>query len=115
MYLERMIGRSMESEQFRQFKAMGGWKELQDSVSTQFNLCIMDFNTLGLPTNCLVVSQVNTFGANNPLTNLVPSLQDVDPDDAFSSVPYEKGFALLYHLEELLGGPGNVSLHHHNI
>ncbi|CAL8323409.1 unnamed protein product [Lota lota] len=79
VYLERMIGRALESEQFRQFKAMGGWKELQDSV--------------------------NTFGANNPLTNLVPSLRDVNPDDAFSSVPYEKGFALLYHLEELLGGP----------
>ncbi|XP_077399426.1 leukotriene A-4 hydrolase [Vanacampus margaritifer] len=79
VYLERMIGRCLEGEPFRQFKAMGGWKDLQDSV--------------------------NTFGAKNPLTNLVPSLQDVDPDDAFSSVPYEKGFALLYHLEELLGGP----------
>uniref|UniRef100_A0A3P9K287 Leukotriene A(4) hydrolase n=1 Tax=Oryzias latipes TaxID=8090 RepID=A0A3P9K287_ORYLA len=79
VYLERMIGRQMYGEQFRQFKAMGGWKDLQDSV--------------------------NTFGPNNPLTNLVPSLQDVDPDDAFSSVPYEKGFALLYHLEELMGGP----------
>ncbi|XP_061662306.1 leukotriene A-4 hydrolase isoform X2 [Syngnathoides biaculeatus] len=79
VYLERMIGRRLEGEHFRQFKAMGGWKDLQDSVST--------------------------FGAKNPLTNLVPSLQDVDPDDAFSSVPYEKGFALLYHLEELLGGP----------
>ncbi|XP_036376123.1 leukotriene A-4 hydrolase [Megalops cyprinoides] len=79
VYLERMIGRSMESEQFRQFKAMGGWKELQESV--------------------------NTFGANNPLTNLVPSLEEVDTDEAFSSVPYEKGFALLYHLEELMGGP----------
>lgn len=79
VYLERMIGRSMESEQFRQFKAMGGWKELQESI--------------------------NTFGSNNPLTNLVPSLHEVDPDDAFSSVPYEKGFALLYHLEELMGGP----------
>ncbi|KAM7367457.1 hypothetical protein PAMP_015357 [Pampus punctatissimus] len=79
VYLERMIGRCLESEQFRQFKAIGGWKDLQDSV--------------------------NVFGASNPLTNLVPSLQDVDPDEAFSSVPYEKGFALLYHLEELLGGP----------
>uniref|UniRef100_A0AAY5K853 Leukotriene A-4 hydrolase n=1 Tax=Esox lucius TaxID=8010 RepID=A0AAY5K853_ESOLU len=79
VYLERMIGRSMESEKFRQFKALGGWKELQESV--------------------------NTFGANNPLTNLVPDLTDVDPDDSFSSVPYEKGFALLYHLEELMGGP----------
>lgn len=55
----------------------------------------------------LFVAQVNTFGANSPLTNLVPSLQDVDPDEAYSSVPYEKGFALLYHLEELMGGPGN--------
>ncbi|XP_062338916.1 leukotriene A-4 hydrolase [Osmerus eperlanus] len=79
VYLERMIGRCMESEQFRQFKAIGGWKDLQEAV--------------------------NTFGANNPLTNLVPDLKEVDPDDAFSSVPYEKGFALLYHLEELLGGP----------
>ncbi|KAL0962731.1 hypothetical protein UPYG_G00344570 [Umbra pygmaea] len=79
VYLERMIGRSMESEQFRHFKALGGWKELQESV--------------------------NTFGANNPLTVLVPNLSNVDPDDAFSSVPYEKGFALLYHLEELMGGP----------
>ncbi|XP_076025317.1 leukotriene A-4 hydrolase [Genypterus blacodes] len=79
VYLERMIQRCMEGEQFRQFKAIGGWKELQESV--------------------------NTFGANNPLTNLVPNLKEVDPDDAFSSVPYEKGFALLYHLEELMGGP----------
>lgn len=58
------------------------------------------------------IIQVNTFGANHPVTNLVPSLEDVDPDEAFSSVPYEKGFALLYHLEELMGGPGNASPHH---
>lgn len=56
--------------------------------------------------------QVKTFGADNPLTNLVPSLEEVDPDDAFSSVPYEKGFALLYHLEELLGGPGDLRAPH---
>uniref|UniRef100_A0A4W4F817 Leukotriene A-4 hydrolase n=1 Tax=Electrophorus electricus TaxID=8005 RepID=A0A4W4F817_ELEEL len=79
VYLERMIGRALESEQFRQFKAMGGWKELHESIER--------------------------FGANNVLTNLVPSLQDVNPDDSFSSVPYEKGFALLYYLEELMGGP----------
>nr|XP_006013979.1 PREDICTED: leukotriene A-4 hydrolase-like [Latimeria chalumnae] len=74
-----MIAARMFDEQFRQFKAMGGWKELHDSVET--------------------------FGASNPLTNLVPNLTEVDTDAAFSSVPYEKGFALLYHLEELLGGP----------
>uniref|UniRef100_A0A8C2DAK9 Leukotriene A4 hydrolase n=1 Tax=Cyprinus carpio TaxID=7962 RepID=A0A8C2DAK9_CYPCA len=79
VYIERMIARCMESEHLRQFKGIGGWKELQESV--------------------------NQFGANNVLTNLVPNLHEVDTDEAFSSVPYEKGFALLYHLEELLGGP----------
>ncbi|XP_077565883.1 leukotriene A-4 hydrolase [Stigmatopora nigra] len=79
VYLERMIGRRLEGEPFRQFKASGGWKDLQEAVSN--------------------------FGAENPLTILVPDLREVDPDIAFSSVPYEKGFALLYHLEELLGGP----------
>lgn len=79
VYLERMIGRCLQGEEFRHFKARGGWKELQESV--------------------------NTFGATHPLTSLVPSLREVDPDEAFSSVPYEKGFALLFHLEELLGGP----------
>uniref|UniRef100_A0A673KL04 Leukotriene A-4 hydrolase-like n=1 Tax=Sinocyclocheilus rhinocerous TaxID=307959 RepID=A0A673KL04_9TELE len=79
VYIERMIARCMASEQLRQFKGIGGWKELQESVKQ--------------------------FGANNVLTNLVPNLHEVDTDEAFSSVPYEKGFALLYHLEELLGGP----------
>ncbi|KAI9999616.1 hypothetical protein NQD34_018343 [Periophthalmus magnuspinnatus] len=68
----------------------------------------------GMENPCLTFATptllVNTFGPNSPLTNLVPSLQDVDPDDAFSSVPYEKGFALLYHLEELMGGPASPSL-----
>mmetsp|Transcript_7395 Transcript_7395/g.10280 ORF Transcript_7395/g.10280 Transcript_7395/m.10280 type:complete len:661 (+) Transcript_7395:1869-3851(+) len=37
------------------------------------------------------------------LTALVPLLQGVDPDDAFSSVPYEKGSGLLHYLEHLVG------------
>lgn len=56
---------------------------------------------------------MNSFGANNVNTNLVPNLDGVDPDECFSSVPYEKGFALLYHLEELLGGPGEIHTHTH--
>ena len=42
----------------------------------------------------------------HPFTKLVVDLKNVDPDVAYSSVPYEKGFALLFHLEQLLGGPG---------
>ncbi|CAH1265432.1 LTA4H [Branchiostoma lanceolatum] len=79
VFVERKIAGRMHGEQTRQFAALGGWKDLYNSVQT--------------------------FGETNLLTNLVPRLEGVDPDDAFSSVPYEKGFTLLYYLEELVGGP----------
>ena len=50
------------------------------------------------------------FGKNHPFTHLVPDLKGVDPDDAFSSVPYEKGSNLLMYLEQKLGGPGMFSI-----
>jgi len=31
-------------------------------------------------------------------------LKNVDPDDVFSRVPYEKGFNFLYYLTTLVGG-----------
>jgi leukotriene-A4 hydrolase len=47
---------------------------------------------------------VKRYGAHHPYTALVPTLpRDVDPDDLFSSVPYEKGFAFLRKLEDLVG------------
>ncbi|KAM6437310.1 leukotriene A-4 hydrolase isoform 1-T1 [Liasis olivaceus] len=79
VYLERRIGGQLFGEQFRHFQALGGWRELQNTI--------------------------NTLGSTNQVTNLIPSLKEVDPDVAYSSVPYEKGFALLLYLEQLLGGP----------
>mmetsp|Transcript_51 Transcript_51/g.91 ORF Transcript_51/g.91 Transcript_51/m.91 type:complete len:663 (-) Transcript_51:3241-5229(-) len=38
------------------------------------------------------------------LTKLRPDLTLVDPDDSFSSVPYEKGFNFLYYITSLVGG-----------
>ena len=47
---------------------------------------------------------VNQLGADHPFTHLViKSEGDIDPDDSFSSIPYEKGFSLLYYLQSLLG------------
>jgi leukotriene-A4 hydrolase len=49
---------------------------------------------------------VKQWGPAHPYTRLVPDLSaGVDPDDAFSGIPYEKGFYLIYHLETLVGGP----------
>lgn len=42
-------------------------------------------------------------GASGEFTGLIWPLTATDPDDAFSSVPYEKGFNLLNYLETLVG------------
>lgn len=52
-----------------------------------------------------ILLQIKNLGETNQLTNLVPNLNGVDPDDAFSLVPYEKGHTFLFYLEQLLGGP----------
>jgi len=46
---------------------------------------------------------VARFGANSPLTQLRMSLAGVDPDDAFSSIPYEKGARFVVTLERAVG------------
>mmetsp|Transcript_37261 Transcript_37261/g.58137 ORF Transcript_37261/g.58137 Transcript_37261/m.58137 type:complete len:700 (-) Transcript_37261:11-2110(-) len=48
-------------------------------------------------------SSITNYGEDHEFTKLIPSLREMDPDDAFSSVPYEKGFALLHYLEKLVG------------
>ncbi|KHJ32387.1 putative leukotriene a-4 hydrolase [Erysiphe necator] len=78
-YLERRILSAVHGEAHRDFFAIIGWKALEDSVTM--------------------------FGSDHEFTKLVIDLRGRDPDDAFSSVPYEKGFHLLYHLEKLLGKP----------
>ncbi|KAL9039362.1 MAG: hypothetical protein Q9180_002576 [Flavoplaca navasiana] len=77
MYLERRIQAAVHGEPHRDFSAIIGWKALSDSV--------------------------NEFGNQHEFTKLVIDLKGKDPDDAFSSVPYEKGFHFLYYLEKLLG------------
>ncbi|KAI4232841.1 MAG: hypothetical protein LQ349_004752 [Xanthoria aureola] len=76
-YLERRIQAAVHGEPHRDFSAIIGWKALSDSVQE--------------------------FGEDHEFTKLVIDLKGKDPDDAFSSVPYEKGFHFLYHLEKLLG------------
>ncbi|KAH9503588.1 Leukotriene A-4 hydrolase [Bulinus truncatus] len=82
MFLERKILGQLHGQLHLQLHAHEGWKALEEAVKTL------------------------TKAGNIAYTKLVPDLNGVDPDDAFSIVPYEKGFALLYSLETLLGGPG---------
>ena len=79
VFVERKIKGRMFGEPVRQMSAAEGWTDLNGTV-------------------------INVL-KNGPYTKLIPDLRGVDPDDAFSIVPYEKGFTLLYYLETLVGGP----------
>lgn len=77
-YLERRIQAiNHGSDKWRDFSAIIGWSALSDSI--------------------------NHFGETHEFTKLIVDLKGKDPDDAFSSVPYEKGFVFLYHIEKLIG------------
>lgn len=80
VYLERRIMSLVhKNDSVRHFSALIGWNDLQDSINSMKN--------------------------PNRFSTLVQDLSDgCDPDEAFSSVPYEKGFNLLFHLETKLGG-----------
>ncbi|KAF9353213.1 Leukotriene A-4 hydrolase [Mortierella sp. NVP85] len=78
VFVERKILGRMQGKEHSEFSAIIGHKALVESVEL--------------------------YGPDHPFTALCPRLQEQDPDDAFSSVPYEKGFNLLYFLEKLLGG-----------
>ncbi|KAL9098607.1 MAG: hypothetical protein Q9163_005770 [Psora crenata] len=76
-YLERRLQAALFGGPYRDFSAIIGWKALTDSV--------------------------NSFGKEHEFTKLIPNLHGRDPDDAFSSVPYEKGYTFLSYLEAQVG------------
>lgn len=79
VYIERRITGALYGEPTRHFSAIIGWTDLSNSIKS--------------------------MGDNlERYSCLVQTLKDrSDPDDAFSTVPYEKGFNLLFHLENVVG------------
>lgn len=78
-YLERRIQAAVHGgdDKYRDFSAIIGWKALSDSIAQ--------------------------FGEDHEFTKMIVDLKGKDPDDAFSTVPYEKGSTFLYQLEKLIG------------
>ena len=78
MWLQRKImARVKKDNKFFDFDAIAGWEHLREDIKT-------------LP---------------DDFTRSVPIIKGCDPDEAFSGVPYEKGFNLLYALERRVGSP----------
>lgn len=53
---------------------------------------------------------VSDFGQDHAFTCLNIDHEGIDPDDAFSRVPYEKGFSFLCYLEEVVGGKIEIKI-----
>jgi len=46
---------------------------------------------------------VKKFGEDHEYTKLCINHEGIDPDDTFSTVPYEKGFHMIWYLDRLVG------------
>lgn len=79
VYLERRIIGRLHGDAYRDFSAIIGWEQLE--------------------------REIVRMDATPRYTTLVQDLSDrLDPDDAFLSVPYEKGLNLLLTVERAVGG-----------
>lgn len=53
--------------------------------------------------NSSMYSDMVSYGMKNSYSSLTPKCGKENPDDAFSTIPYEKGFQFLVYLETLVG------------
>ena len=53
--------------------------------------------------NNSMVTDMRNFGFNHTYSSLSPNVHNDNPDNAFSTVPYEKGYQLLTYIESLSG------------
>jgi len=76
--------------------------EITDDVELAKLDSMVLYNTL--------VEDIKRFGESKSFSSLRPNLLGRHADDAFSEVPYEKGFNLLYYLEGLVNSKSNIDL-----
>jgi len=81
MYLERcLLSAVIGGEEYRKFHLVLGYVELKRTINEYLK------------------------SGDTEFTKLRPLLLGIDPDDAFSLIPYEKGCLFLYYLELIVGG-----------
>lgn len=49
------------------------------------------------------LASIKSFGSDDSFASLRPKFNGRSPDDAFSEIPYEKGYYLLKYIESLVG------------
>jgi leukotriene-A4 hydrolase len=97
VWLERKIMAKVKGEEFLKLSAQVGWKHLRYCDDKFNEKCFSDMNNVSSCDDrdhhyychdCR--DDLSLMGADSGFTSLVWPLGGEDPDDAFSSVPYEK-------------------------
>lgn len=104
MYLERRIIAAVRGQPYFDFSAVIGWKHLGWSAPLSSATCPASLDTPRVA-NCRHAppeDAIEEFGAGHEFTKLCINHDGIDPDDAFSTVPYEKGFHMVYYLDCLV-------------
>lgn len=61
------------------------------------------YNVSSIVEQKMLLKTINEFGKENSFSSLTPQIGHGNPDDAFSVVPYYKGYTFLTYLEQLVG------------
>eukprot|EP00586_Coscinodiscus_wailesii_P014984 CAMPEP_0172503066 /NCGR_PEP_ID=MMETSP1066-20121228/165640_1 /TAXON_ID=671091 /ORGANISM="Coscinodiscus wailesii, Strain CCMP2513" /LENGTH=573 /DNA_ID=CAMNT_0013278629 /DNA_START=74 /DNA_END=1795 /DNA_ORIENTATION=- len=94
VFLERRIGARVLEVALRDGDGKMATEEIAEAMRREFDFAALEgWNHL----------QVDVDRIPEEHSRLVLTLGDEDPDESYSSVPYEKGFQLLYALERIVG------------
>jgi len=83
VYIERLILGEMHNAAYRDFEILGGYNDLMKTTE-------------------------DLMSSKPGWTKLQPDINGIDPDDAFSKIPYEKGSLFLLYLEQIVGGAAKM-------
>lgn len=97
IYLERRIIAAVYGGNAHfDFSAILGWSHLGTFI-------LRPLGKASVLTNSRIEEAIDGFGKDHEFTKLCINHKGVHPDDAFSSVAYEKGFHFVYYLDRVVG------------
>ena len=96
-------GNLVTNKNWKNFWVNEGFTKFMERKLDSFLLGKEMSNLESIVGNNNLISAIKMLGEKSNFTCLSPNYEGIDPDDGFSTVPYEKGYQFLCYLEERVG------------